>query len=184
MQFFLQVSDKSIFCAILQVWYGVIISVTVFIGSISFLYVLRPEKHLMPLTLLWFKIKISCWFPRYLYEIYFPSLITSQAEGFLRLVFLASSILSCIFGVTETRDIAESFKGNNKMRGEQSGSWTFMVCPSPGVLELAQPHECRDCRIYSCLAAPIQRQPFRLKEQMCSQILSLKSADYKYLRCK
>lgn len=119
-----------------------------------------------------------------LWSVRYSTLLNCQAEGFLRLVFLASSILSCIFGVTETRDIAESFKGNNKMRGEQSGSWTFMVCPSPGVLELAQPHECRDCRIYSCLAAPIQRQPFRLKEQMCSQILSLKSADYKYLRCK
>lgn len=128
------------FCAVLQVWYDVIISDTVFIGSVSFLYVLRSEKHLMPVTLLWFKIKISCTFPRCLYKTHFPSLITSQAEGFLRPVFLASSILSCIFGGTEMRDITESFKRNNKTRGEKFGSWALVVCPSPEVLEPAQPH--------------------------------------------
>lgn len=121
----------------------------------------------MPVTLLWFKIQVSCSFPRHLYEIYFPSLITSQAEGFLRPVFLASSILRCIFGATGTRDITESFKRDNKTRGGKFGSWTVVSV----------------CGICRCLAAPIQRQPFRLKEQMCSQILSLKSPHYKYLRC-
>lgn len=155
------------FCAILQGWYGVIISDTIFIGSISFLYVLTCEKHLQRVTLLQLEIKISCWFPRYLYEI----------RGFLRLVFLASSILGCIFNATETRDITESFRRNNIMREEKTSIWTFMVChnllmtESDWKLACKVPQKCRDCSVRSCLAAYIKRHAFRLKEQMCSHTI-------------